>query len=107
MASVGGNLMQRTRCAYFYDNATPCNKRIPGAGCSAIGGFTRYHAILGTSEHCIAVHPSDMCVALAALAAIVRVSGPGGERAIPLQDFPPPPAPTPPLPTHPAPAPSP
>ena len=76
MASVGGNLMQRTRCAYFYDNATPCNKRTPGAGCSAIGGFTRYHAILGTSEHCIAVHPSDMCVALAALAAIVRMTGP-------------------------------
>src|SRR5262249_53981190 len=87
MASVGGNLMQRTRCAYFYDNATPCNKRIPGAGCSAIGGFTRYHAILGTSEHCIAVHPSDMCVALAALAAIVRVSRPGGERAIAFEDF--------------------
>jgi xanthine dehydrogenase YagS FAD-binding subunit len=87
MASVGGNLMQRTRCAYFYDNATPCNKRTPGAGCSAIGGFTRYHAILGTSEHCIAVHPSDMCVALAALAAVVRVTGPGGERAIAFEDF--------------------
>jgi xanthine dehydrogenase YagS FAD-binding subunit len=87
MASVGGNLMQRTRCAYFYDTATACNKRTPGAGCSAIGGFTRYHAILGASEHCIAVHPSDMCVALAALEAIVRVTGPGGERAIPLEDF--------------------
>jgi xanthine dehydrogenase YagS FAD-binding subunit len=87
MASVGGNLMQRTRCAYFYDTATPCNKRTPGAGCSAIGGFTRYHAILGTSEHCIAVHPSDMCVALAALEAVVRVTGPGGERAIPIGDF--------------------
>lgn len=87
MASVGGNLMQRTRCAYFYDNATPCNKRTPGAGCSAIGGFTRYHAILGASEHCIAVHPSDMCVALAALNAIVRVTGAAGERAIALEDF--------------------
>jgi xanthine dehydrogenase YagS FAD-binding subunit len=87
MASVGGNLMQRTRCAYFYDNATPCNKRTPGVGCSAIGGFTRYHAILGTSEHCIAVHPSDMCVAMAALDAIVRVSGPGGDRAIAFEDF--------------------
>jgi len=87
MASVGGNLMQRTRCAYFYDNATPCNKRTPGAGCSAIGGFTRYHAILGTSEHCIAVHPSDMCVALAALEAVVRVTGPDGERAIAFEDF--------------------
>jgi xanthine dehydrogenase YagS FAD-binding subunit len=87
MASVGGNLMQRTRCAYFYDTATPCNKRTPGAGCSAIGGFTRYHAILGTSEHCIAVHPSDMCVALAALEAVVRVTGPGGERAIAFDEF--------------------
>jgi xanthine dehydrogenase YagS FAD-binding subunit len=87
MASVGGNLMQRTRCAYFYDNATPCNKRTPGAGCSAIGGFTRYHAILGASEHCIAVHPSDMCVALAALDAVVHVTGPGGERAIAFEDF--------------------
>jgi xanthine dehydrogenase YagS FAD-binding subunit len=87
MASVGGNLMQRTRCAYFYDTATPCNKRTPGAGCSAIGGFTRYHAILGASEHCIAVHPSDMCVALAALGAVVRVTGPAGERTIALEDF--------------------
>jgi xanthine dehydrogenase YagS FAD-binding subunit len=87
MASVGGNLMQRTRCAYFYDTTTPCNKRAPGAGCAAIGGFTRYHAILGASEHCIAVHPSDMCVALAALEAVVRVSGPGGDRAIPFEEF--------------------
>jgi xanthine dehydrogenase YagS FAD-binding subunit len=87
MASVGGNLMQRTRCAYFYDNATRCNKRTPGAGCSAIVGFTRYHAILGASEHCIAVHPSDMCVALAALEAVVRVTGPDGERAIAFEDF--------------------
>src|SRR3979490_2829140 len=67
MASTGGNLLQRTRCAYFYDTATPCNKRKPGTGCSAIGGVNRGHAILGTSESCIATHPSDMCVALAAL----------------------------------------
>jgi xanthine dehydrogenase YagS FAD-binding subunit len=87
MASVGGNLMQRTRCAYFYDTATPCNKRAPGSGCSALEGFNRYHAILGASEHCIAVHPSDMCVALAALAAVVRVTGPSGDRAIPFADF--------------------
>jgi xanthine dehydrogenase YagS FAD-binding subunit len=87
MASVGGNLMQRTRCAYFYDTATPCNKRAPGTGCSAITGFTRYHAILGTSEHCIAVHPSDMCVALAALDAVVHVTGPGGDRTIPFAEF--------------------
>src|SRR4030095_3650498 len=87
MASVGGNLMQRTRCAYFYDTATPCNKRAPGTGCPAIPGFNRYHAILGTSEHCIAVHPSDMCVALAALAAVVRVTGPGGDRVIPFGEF--------------------
>jgi xanthine dehydrogenase YagS FAD-binding subunit len=87
MATVGGNLMQRTRCYYFYDTATPCNKREPGAGCAAIHGFNRIHAILGASEHCIAVHPSDMCVALAALEAVVRVCGPAGERAIPFADF--------------------
>src|SRR4029453_12642282 len=87
MASVGGNLMQRTRCAYFYDTATPCNKRAPGTGCPAIPGFNRYHAIFGTSEHCIAVHPSDMCVALAALAAVVRVTGPDGDRVIPFGEF--------------------
>jgi xanthine dehydrogenase YagS FAD-binding subunit len=87
MATVGGNLMQRTRCAYFYDVATACNKRRPGAGCAAIGGFTRYHAILGTSPHCIAVHPSDMCVALAALDAVVRVVGPRGQRTIAFADF--------------------
>jgi hypothetical protein len=87
MATVGGNLMQRTRCYYFYDTATPCNKRAPGTGCSAIHGFNRIHAILGTSEQCIAVHPSDMCVALAALEAIVRVTGPDGDRAIPFADF--------------------
>jgi xanthine dehydrogenase YagS FAD-binding subunit len=87
MATVGGNLLQRTRCPYFYDTATPCNKRQPETGCSAIGGFNRPHAILGTSEHCIATHPSDMCVALAALEAIVRVSGPTGERSIPFAEL--------------------
>jgi xanthine dehydrogenase YagS FAD-binding subunit len=87
MASVGGNLMQRTRCYYFYDTATPCNKREPGTGCSAIDGFNRIHAVLGWSEQCIATHPSDMCVALAALGALVRVTGPAGDRAIPFEDF--------------------
>jgi xanthine dehydrogenase YagS FAD-binding subunit len=87
MASTGGNLLQRTRCAYFYDTATPCNKREPGSGCSALDGLNRGHAILGTSESCIATHPSDMCVALAALAATVHVTGPAGERAIPFADF--------------------
>jgi xanthine dehydrogenase YagS FAD-binding subunit len=87
MATVGGNLMQRTRCYYFYDTATPCNKREPGAGCAAIDGFNRIHAILGTSGHCIAVHPSDMCVALAALEAVVRVTGPEGDRVIPFAVF--------------------
>jgi len=87
MASVGGNLLQRTRCAYFYDIATPCNKRAPGSGCSAIDGLNRMNAILGTSDACIAVHPSDMCVALAVLEAKVHVAGPGGERAIALVDF--------------------
>ena len=87
MATNGGNLLQRTRCYYFYDVATPCNKRKPGTGCSAIEGFNRIHAILGTSEHCIATHPSDMCVALTVLDATVRVSGPEGERAIPFQKF--------------------
>jgi xanthine dehydrogenase YagS FAD-binding subunit len=87
MATVGGNLMQRTRCYYFYDHAAKCNKRDPGSGCDAIHGFNRIHAILGASEHCIATHPSDMCVALAALDAIVRVNGPEGERTIPLNAF--------------------
>jgi xanthine dehydrogenase YagS FAD-binding subunit len=87
MATTGGNLMQRTRCYYFYDTATPCNKREPGTGCAAIDGFNRIHAILGTSEHCIATHPSDMCVALAALEAVVRVTGTEGDRAIPFGDF--------------------
>lgn len=86
-ASVGGNLLQRTRCYYFYDTATPCNKRAPGTGCPAINGVNRIHAILGASEHCIATHPSDMCVALAALDATVRVAGANGDRAIPFAEF--------------------
>src|SRR4029078_1541846 len=80
MASAGGNLLQRTRCFYFYDTATPCNKREPGSGCSAIKGINRINAILGTSESCIATHPSDMCVALAALEAKVHVPAPTGDR---------------------------
>ena len=87
MASTGGNLLQRTRCSYFYDTTTPCNKREPGSGCSAIDGFNRNHAILGASEHCIATHPSDMCVALAALDARVLATGNGGERSIAFADF--------------------
>jgi xanthine dehydrogenase YagS FAD-binding subunit len=87
MASTGGNLLQRTRCLYFYDTATPCNKREPGSGCSAVDGLNRNSAILGTSEACIATHPSDMCVALAALDAKVQVVGPNGERLIAFSDF--------------------
>ena len=87
MASTGGNLLQRTRCAYFYDTATPCNKRAPGSGCSAIDGHNRMHAILGASDACIATHPSDMCVALAMLEAKVHVSGAAGDRAIAFADF--------------------
>src|ERR1700755_1064084 len=87
MASTGGNLLQRTRCGYFYDLATPCNKREPGTGCSAIGGLNRGHAILGASEACIATHPSDMCVALVVLEANVHVQGQGGERIIPSEQF--------------------
>jgi xanthine dehydrogenase YagS FAD-binding subunit len=87
MASTGGNLLQRTRCYYFYDIATPCNKREPGSGCSAIKGVNRIHAILGASEACIATHPSDMCVALAALDAKVHVTGPAGERTIGFAEF--------------------
>src|SRR5262249_30687197 len=79
MASTSGNLLQRTRCFYFYDTTTPCNKREPGSGCSAVDGLNRGHAILGTSQHCIAVHPSDMCVALAALEARVLATGTTGE----------------------------
>jgi xanthine dehydrogenase YagS FAD-binding subunit len=86
-ATTAGNLLQRTRCYYFYDPGTPCNKREPGTGCGAIGGVNRIHAILGASEHCIATHPSDMSVALAALEAVVRVEGPAGERAIPIAEF--------------------
>ncbi|WPB58408.1 xanthine dehydrogenase family protein subunit M [Xylophilus sp. GOD-11R] len=86
-ATNGGNLNQRTRCYYFYDTAAACNKREPGSGCSAIGGVTRIHAILGSSEACIATHPSDMCVALAALEATVRVQGPSGERSIAFADY--------------------
>ncbi|WP_322011265.1 xanthine dehydrogenase family protein subunit M [Paraburkholderia sp. J12] len=88
MATVGGNLMQRTRCGYFYDTAfTQCNKRMPGSGCAAASGFSRMHAILGASPQCVAVNPSDMSVALAALEATVQVSGPNGARAIPLAQF--------------------
>lgn len=86
-ATNGGNLNQRTRCYYFYDTATPCNKRAPGSGCGAIGGVNRIHAILGASEHCIATFPSDMCVALAALGATVRVLGEDGERSIAFADY--------------------
>jgi len=87
MATVGGNLLQRTRCYYFYDPAFPaCNKRKPGSGCGALEGYNRIHAILGQSEQCIATNPSDMCVALAALDAIVRVRGPKGEREIKVGD---------------------
>jgi xanthine dehydrogenase YagS FAD-binding subunit len=88
MATNGGNLLQRTRCYYFTDTAfTECNKRVPGSGCGAVGGFNRIHAILGASESCIATHPSDMCVALVALQATVRVAGPKGERRIPMGEF--------------------
>jgi xanthine dehydrogenase YagS FAD-binding subunit len=87
MASNGGNLLQRTRCHYFYDAGVPCNKRQPGSGCSAIGGLTRQHAILGASEHCIAVHPSDLCVALAALGSVVHVQSAARKRRIGLADF--------------------
>lgn len=87
MATVGGNLLQRTRCPYYYDTVFPCNKRQPGTGCPAITGINRGHAILGASEQCVAVHPSDMCVALAALDAVVEVASPQGQRQIPLVDF--------------------
>ena len=87
MATTGGNLLQRTRCVYFQDLTTPCNKRDPGSGCSAAGGFGRYNAILGTSDECVAVHPSDLCVPLAALDAEVVVVGTGGQRRIPFGEF--------------------
>src|SRR5213078_4870514 len=80
MATVGGNLLQRTRCTYFRDTAWPCNKRQPGSGCSALEGYNRSHALLGTSDKCIATHPSDMCVALMALDAVIHTLGPRGER---------------------------
>ena len=79
--------MQRTRCQYFYDTASACNKRDPGAGCDARGGETRLHAILGWSEHCVATHPSDFCVPLVALDAIVEIEGKTGRREVPLEDF--------------------
>jgi xanthine dehydrogenase YagS FAD-binding subunit len=93
MATTGGNLLQRTRCAYFREPTagTPggygCNKRTPGTGCAALEGYHRMHAILGTSDHCIATHPSDMCVAMAALEAVIGVEGPKGKRTIPIADF--------------------
>lgn len=87
-ASTAGNVMQRVRCHYFRDNVSPCNKRKPGSGCSAIKGDHRsVHAVLGTSQHCIAMHPSDMCVAMAAIGATVHVQGPKGERTIDFLDF--------------------
>ncbi len=87
MATTGGNLMQRTRCSYFYDETASCNKRDPGIGCDAVYGRNRNHAVLGTSSECIATHPSDMCVALAALDATVRITGPNGNREVALVDF--------------------
>jgi xanthine dehydrogenase YagS FAD-binding subunit len=87
MATVGGNMMQRTRCPYFYNTDMPCNKRQPGSGCGALKGFNRMHAIFGASDSCIAVHPSDMCVALVALDAIVHITGPKGDRHIAFQHF--------------------
>src|SRR5258707_2963129 len=87
MATTAGNILQRTRCMYFRDTAMPCNKREPGTGCPAITGANRSLAVLGTSEHCIATNPSDMCVAMAALEATIHVQGPKGSRAIPIGDF--------------------
>src|ERR1700686_442263 len=87
MATTAGNLLQRTRCMYFRDTAMPCNKREPGTGCPAITGSNRTLAVLGTSEHCIATNPSDMCVAMAALEATIHIQGPKGSRAIPIGDF--------------------
>jgi xanthine dehydrogenase YagS FAD-binding subunit len=87
VASVGGNMLQRTRCPYYYDTAFACNKRQPGSGCPAATGINRMHALLGASDQCVAVHPSDMCVPLAALNAVVEVEGPKGKRQIPFTDF--------------------
>jgi xanthine dehydrogenase YagS FAD-binding subunit len=95
MASMGGNLCQRVRCAYFRDNVSPCNKREPGTGCSALEGLNRGHAILGTSKHCIATHPSDVAVALVAFDAVVHTIGPRGPREIAINDFYLPPGDTP------------
>ncbi len=87
MATVGGNLLQRTRCTYFRETIWPCNKRQPGSGCAAIDGYNRSHAVLGVSDKCIATHPSDMCVALVALDAVILVHGPNGDRRIPISEF--------------------
>jgi xanthine dehydrogenase YagS FAD-binding subunit len=87
LATTGGNLLQRTRCVYFYDTTTPCNKREPGTGCSALEGCNKDHAILGASRQCVATHPSDMAVAMTALDAVVRIHGRGGERAIPITEL--------------------
>ena len=87
MATTGGNVLQRTRCYYFRDTATPCNKRQPGSGCPAIEGYNRIHAVLGVSDHCIASHPSDMCVPMAAFGAVIVTNGPQGVRRIALTDF--------------------
>ena len=87
MATIGGNIMQRTRCTYFRDVTAPCNKRSPGSGCAALEGFNRTHAILGGSDACVATHPSDVAVAFAALEATVRLLGPAGERTVPFTDF--------------------
>ncbi len=87
MASTGGNLLQRTRCVYFQDRSTPCNKREPGTGCSAIDGFGKYNALIGQSAECVAVHPSDLCLPLAAVDAVVRVAGATGERDVPFAEL--------------------
>ncbi|MBA2345306.1 MAG: xanthine dehydrogenase family protein subunit M [Rubrobacter sp.] len=87
LATTGGNLLQHTRCVYWQDVTTPCNKREPGSGCSAIEGHNKNHAILGASEHCVATHPSDMAVAMAALDAFINVQGPEGERRIPIEEL--------------------
>src|SRR5579859_6305827 len=87
MATTGGNLMQRTRCYYFRDIQYPCNKRQPGSGCAALEGFNRIHAVLGDSDQCIATHPSDMAVAMVVLEAVVHISGPKGERKVPVGEF--------------------
>ena len=87
MASLGGNLRQRTRCPYLRDGVSPCNKRDPGSGCAALEGFNRGHAVLGTSEHCIATHPSDVAVPLVAFDAVVQTVGPSGARTLPIDDF--------------------